>query len=205
MYNKQLRTVAAPHAAHAPSPSNRTIKSKLNGNDASVTVTTSPGSTSSLNGRSRFGRVASSSCGGAWRYRDLVARRREGRRICLRGAGGIFRQFRSGEQRRLYAGERERASARANAQVLPLKEHVDQVLQRARWVARHGDLLAAADGTFGLLLVLERVGVDRVVARVHPVRREGGAGEGPLRSLGSLERERRTCSCRGRGSCSSQS
>ena len=74
----------SPSAMRALTPhSSLTIKSRLNGNDESVTVTTSPDSSSSLSDLSRFGRVATSSWGGACMYSDFVARRSDGRRICL--------------------------------------------------------------------------------------------------------------------------
>ena len=44
------------------------LKDKLNGKELAVTVISPPLGTSSDTFLTRFGRVASSSCGGAWKY-----------------------------------------------------------------------------------------------------------------------------------------
>jgi hypothetical protein len=54
------------------------------------------------------------------------------------------------------------------SQVLLLEEEVNEVLQCRRGVAADFDGLSTAHWALGLLLVLECVRVDRLVARVHP-------------------------------------
>lgn len=207
---------------------------------ASVTVTSPPppspspsGSSSSPSVRARLGRVTSSSCGGAWRYSDLVAVRSEGRRICLRGGVGAVGGPSCQRRSPVRAREREKSERGAEkekseregrgAHVPPLEQQVDQVLQTRVPRELDDDLLPPADGALGLLVVLERVRVDRLVARVHPararacvracVRGEGGgarsvsegsfrrrrqqsqAGRGEAREREKGEGRARTCSC----------
>lgn len=62
---------------------NLTRMPRLNGNDVAVTVISAPSSISSLSGFSKFGRVAASSCGGAWKYRCFEPLDKEGFLTCL--------------------------------------------------------------------------------------------------------------------------
>jgi hypothetical protein len=62
---------------------NLTCKDKLNGSEDAVTVISPPSSTKSDNFFSRFGRVAASNCGGAWKYSCLVGVDKDGLLIWL--------------------------------------------------------------------------------------------------------------------------
>lgn len=77
---------------------------RLNGRPASVTDSVSPLPKSSLNGFSRFSRVAASSCGGAWRYSGFGPNEREGFLINLQrhlsGCGREAETYRSSRSRR---------------------------------------------------------------------------------------------------------
>ena len=131
------------------------INDRLKGNVDAVTRTSPPSSTNSDTFFSRFGRVASSSWGGAWKYICLVGVDREGFLIWLRTL--IVSMCGSN-------GHGEKSS-----HGLLLRQHLNQLFDSRLPTYWYLQGLPAANWTVVTPLVLERVRVYPLSTNQHEV------------------------------------
>jgi hypothetical protein len=155
----QRRTCSLPLYVHCCLPLrmtfyvNLTCKVKLKGSVDAVTVISPPSSTKSNTLFSRFGRVAASNCGGAWKYNCFVAVDKDGLLIWL----NVLNECQHNHDRII------------NAHILSFYQHLNKTFQSP--VTRDHDFkgIASTDRTVITLLMLERVGINTVSAYEHEV------------------------------------